>query len=66
MFFVIIIFSLIYLSTLYYILQNKDTKLALFYIKIMIVVSAIKLIHMSYYKIKGLTLCEMSKKMMCN
>lgn len=66
MYFVILIFSIIYLSILGYILKNKDTKLALYYVGVMLVVALVKLSHMLYFKIKGLTMCEVTKKIICN
>ena len=49
---------LIYLGIMFYIVKNKDTKLALYFIKLLILITLVKIIYIFFNILKKKSLCQ--------
>ena len=62
----LILFYLFILGIVYYILTRNDTKLALFFVKIIAVIVIFEVLYIGYhYFIKGNSICHMMKSIAC-
>ncbi len=63
MYFLITLFTLFFLAILFYSVERDDKNLAMFIIKLLIVMTLVKLGYMLYYANKGESYCKTALKM---
>lgn len=64
---ILITIFLLYLGIMWYIVKNRDNKLAIYFIKLLIVITLTKLLYIWYQYHTGNSLCSIIKKVWnCN
>ena len=59
---ILITIFLLYLGIMWYIVKNRDNKLAIYFIKLLIVITLTKLLYIWYQYYTGNSLCNIIKK----
>ena len=59
---ILIIIFLLYLGIMWYIVKNRDNKLAIYFIKLLIVITLTKLLYIWYQYYTGNNFCSVIKK----
>ena len=59
---ILLILFLLYLGIMFYIVKFKDIKLALYFIKLLICITILKMIYIYYYLYNGMDICSIILK----
>lgn len=52
---------ILYLGIMWYIIETKDTKFAIFFIKLLIFITLVKMFYIWYYVYQGQSICQIIK-----
>lgn len=52
---------ILYLGIMWYIIKTKDTKFAIFFVKLLIIITLVKMLYIWYYVYQGQSICQIIK-----